>query len=101
MTIPKQWLQIRKSPSEFELDQLKQMADSFKLPFEKVAEKFADRPFGSMTAKWRSFVSKLGNDDELWYFCSSKESFGKMMGRQGYAIVRSGKIVDYLVTLQS
>ncbi len=42
-------------------------------------------------ALWRSFKAKLLPKDEIWYFTSPPESFGKGSGRMGYVILRDGK----------
>jgi hypothetical protein len=99
--IPHQWLQRAGTPEEFERARLERTAASFNLPFEKVAQKFAERPFGEMTDAWRRFVHQLGERDELWFFSSPDDTFAKKLGCQGYAIVREGIIRDTLITLRT
>ena len=99
--IPHQWLVRSGTPEEFERACLERTATAFNLPFEKVAQKFADRPFGEMTDKWRRFLQQVGEGDELWFFSSPDDTFAKNLGCQGYAIVRGGIVRDTLITLQT
>jgi hypothetical protein len=50
---------------------------------------------------WRAFKSKLGPQDELWYFTSQPGSFGRGAGRTGYAILRNGKQVASFVAMMN
>jgi hypothetical protein len=99
--IPHQWLRQAGTPEQFERVRLERAAAAFNLPLEKVAQKFADRPFGEMTKAWRTLLQQLGEGDELWFFSSPDDTFAKKLGCQGYAIVRDGVIRDTLVTLRT
>jgi hypothetical protein len=99
--IPYQWLRERGTPAQFEQAQLQRTAATFNLPFEKIQQKFASRPFGEMTDRWRMFVAQLTPEDELWNFSSPDETFPKKLGRKGFAIVRAGTIRDILITLET
>jgi hypothetical protein len=99
--IPRLWLREAGTPAEFERARLERTAVAFNLPFEKVAQKFAERPFGEMTDDWQRFVRQLGERDELWFFSSPDDTFAKKLGCQGYAIVREGIIRDTLITLRT
>jgi hypothetical protein len=99
--IPHQWLREVGTPAEFERAHLESTAAAFNLPVEKVAQKFAEQPLGSMTDAWRSFVQQLGEGDELWFFSSSDGKFAKKLGCQGYTIVREGSIRETIITLRS
>jgi hypothetical protein len=99
--IPKQWLHKSGTPEEFEHASLERTAAAFNLPFEKVAQKFGDRPFGAMTEAWRQFVLQLGERDQLWFFSSPVDTFAKKLGCEGYAIVRDGVIRNTLITLRT
>jgi hypothetical protein len=59
------------------------------------------RPFGYQNRKWERLKAQLLEGDELWEFCSPPESWAHRKGRQGYAIVRRGTIVDALTTTMS
>jgi hypothetical protein len=50
---------------------------------------------------WRAFKSKLGPQDELWYFSSPSESFHAGAGRTGYAILRDEKQVASFVAMMN
>lgn len=43
-------------------------------------------------------VQRMQPDDELWEFSSPPESWAKLHGRKGFAVVRAGEIVDALIT---
>jgi hypothetical protein len=90
--IPLQWLRQSGTPAEFELCELRRKASAFNLPLEKIEERFRDRPFGEMTASWRSFVQQLAPGDELWSFRSPDDTFANKAGCAGFAIVRDGAI---------
>jgi hypothetical protein len=99
--IPYSWLHQKGTPEKFELDRLEQAAAAFNLPFDKVAQKFAGRPFGILTDVWRTFVAQMEAGDELWSFSSPDETFSEKQGCQGFAIVRGGTIQDTLITLRT
>jgi hypothetical protein len=100
--IPQHWLRHAGTPEEFERAALERKATVFRLPFEKVVQRFRERPFGrGMIERWRNFVKQLGEKDELWFFCSPEGTSAKKLGCQGYAIVRDGAICATLITLQS
>lgn len=43
--------------------------------------------------KWHAFIGQMVADDELWFFESPAETWNRLAGRTGYALVRSGHIV--------
>lgn len=45
------------------------------------------------------FKAKLQPGNELWEFCSDKQSWDCMAGRAGYKITRAGETVAELVTI--
>jgi hypothetical protein len=51
--------------------------------------------------KWKPFVADMLTGDELWRFRSPSTTWANMGGRAGYAIVRDGRIIRWLVTLMS
>jgi hypothetical protein len=99
--IPRDWLRQKGTAQEFEQARLEQMAAAFKLPCEKIVQKFGTKPFGEMTDSWHSFISRMEPEDELWFFSSPNETFVKKLGCQGYAIVRDGAICDTFVSLRT
>jgi hypothetical protein len=38
---------------------------------------------------------------ELWYFSSPQETWNRLAGRAGYAVLRNGEVVAAIVTLLS
>jgi hypothetical protein len=59
------------------------------------------RPFGYQHLKWERLKSHMIPGDELWEFCSPEETWVHLKGRQGYAVVRNGEIVDSIITSMS
>ncbi len=47
---------------------------------------------------WKKFLSQLEAQDELWFYRFPKSYWEKLKGRQGYVILRNGKIIDYVTT---
>jgi len=97
--LPAEWLRRKGTAEEFERIELERKATVFGLPVEKVMLKLGARPFGEMTDRWREFVKKKEETDELWFFSSPEHMFAKKLGRQGFAIVRNGSVRETLVTL--
>jgi hypothetical protein len=99
--LPVEWLRQKGTVEEFERIELERKASVFGLSVERVVEKFGDRPFGSLTSRWREFVDQKEERDELWFFSSPDHMFAKKMGCQGFAIVRDGSIRETFVTLMT
>ena len=49
-------------------------------------------------AEWQFMLARTRDDDELWIYSSSAGSWGELMGRGGYALVRNGEPIASLVT---
>ncbi len=79
--IPKQWLSTRVTVVEAER-----------------ANAVGDRPFGTQNGRWERLKGNMASGDELWEFVSPPESWAHRCGRQGYAVVRRGAVVDALLT---
>jgi hypothetical protein len=79
--IPREWLGSETSVEEVEAD------------FQNF-----DEPWHT---EWREFISKMQPGDQLRHFFSSNESWLRMAGRAGYAIVRQGEVVDAFITILS
>jgi hypothetical protein len=45
-------------------------------------------------ADWSRFRGRMKSGDEMWHFCSPKPMWAKLMGWEGYAIFRDGRLVD-------
>ena len=57
------------------------------------------RPFGHQQRKWERLKQQLTEGAELWELCSPPESWAHRRGRQGFAVVRKGQVVDFLLTI--
>ena len=58
-------------------------------------------PAPSWLEKWNDFIDQKTDQDELWFFRSSEESWKSFAGAEGYAIVKNGKPVAYIGTARS
>jgi hypothetical protein len=79
--IPKEWLSAKISV---------QLAEA--------ANMEAGRPFGFQHRKWERLKTTMAAGDELWEFCSPPASWAHLMGRQGYAVVRNGEIIQSITS---
>jgi hypothetical protein len=59
------------------------------------------RPFGFQHLKWEKLKAKMVPGDELWEFHSPPSTWVHLMGREGYAVVRQGQIIESLITSAS
>ena len=58
-------------------------------------------PFGYIRGEWLAMTGAMEAGDELWEFSSPEESWVKLCGRQGYAVTRTGEIIDFIVTIMN
>ncbi|MDR3298952.1 MAG: hypothetical protein LBU43_02850 [Candidatus Accumulibacter sp.] len=49
--------------------------------------------------KWNSFLQKLKPTDTLHFFVTDEKSRGMLLGLEGYAIVRKGKVIETYITM--
>lgn len=56
------------------------------------------RPFGFMHDKWSDFNKLHSEEDEIWEFNGFPYSNGINAAREGYALIRDGKVIEILVT---
>ena len=47
---------------------------------------------------WSSFRSKIRDGDEIWQYCSDRQSWNHLAGRAGFRITRGGKTVEGIMT---
>ncbi|MEI6078136.1 MAG: hypothetical protein WCS94_21325, partial [Verrucomicrobiota bacterium] len=47
---------------------------------------------------WSSFRSKFQDGDEIWQYCSDRQSWNHLAGRAGFRITRGGKTVEGIMT---
>jgi hypothetical protein len=77
------------------------------LPVEEVEARhdYDGVPFGLQNAKWQELRSLILADAkmQLWSFCSPPETWTTFpfRGMEGYAAVKEGKIIDFVVTALS
>lgn len=55
-------------------------------------------PFGFINDRWKALLAEMQPGDELWEFRSPPESWMRLSGRAGIAVVRNGEVVDSLTT---
>ena len=56
------------------------------------------RPLTELAADWTALKARMLPGDEVWYFESGPESWRQLAGREGYALVRDGDVIEALVT---
>jgi hypothetical protein len=92
--IPNAWLKERMETTDF--------GEVFKDHLTRLGLSESDlHPAPKAREAWRVFIGQMTGGDELWFFESPPETWGGLAGRSGYAIVRSGSIVDSMVTAKS
>lgn len=55
-------------------------------------------PFGFCNAAWKDLVARMQPGDELWRFSSSAESWQRLGGCGGIALIRRGEVVASVLT---
>jgi hypothetical protein len=58
-------------------------------------------PFGHMNRYWQDFKRQLKPGDLLVFFRSDTRSWNGLYGREGYAIIRKGKVVKVMIGVLS
>lgn len=53
------------------------------------------------TTELEQFTGKIQKDDRIYFFSSPEHSWITLAGRAGYALVRNGEVIDYLITTLS
>ena len=62
-------------------------------------EAVPDKPFGFLYPQWKNFLGQVQNGDEIWSFCCAwKGRWSPLCRRDGYAIVRHGRIDQTFLT---
>ncbi len=54
--------------------------------------------FGFMNDQWLNLKYAAQENDELWYYSSSKESWERLAGRAGYVLIRGDIVVASIQT---
>jgi hypothetical protein len=55
-------------------------------------------PFGWAASKWHELLAQMQPGDELWEYDSPREDWDRLMGSQGIALVRGGRVIATLVS---
>jgi hypothetical protein len=58
-------------------------------------------PSSWMGEAWHDFKAEIRAGDLIYFFTSDKASWRALIGREGYALIRDGKVVDMLITAMS
>ena len=58
-------------------------------------------PFGYQNKEWERLKSKMQAGDELWEYSSPPETWGNLSGSAGIWLVRNGKVINGIVTVQN
>jgi len=70
-----------------------------KISAEEAEQEFADPEIAvEFRELWHTFRAQLDEGDELWTFSSPVETWMKLCGRAGFAIVRGGRVVKTIIT---
>ena len=54
--------------------------------------------FGLCNREWEALKAKIQPGDEIWFWSTDEESWARMSGLDGMALVRQGVIVDSFIT---
>lgn len=96
VTFPKEWLrkkvEIREIVPEVPIQKREKKRQTLKL---SDGEVMSEEEAKSM------FDKIMMPGDEIWFYCSSSESWGVLCGRSGYALVRDGEVIETTVGLMS
>lgn len=87
------WLRKKTSVEEVEAEWAKEQARGLRAEVR--------RPLGFINAQWETFKAQMQPGDELWTFRSDDGSWKMLAGREGYALVRNGEVIDEIVTVLS
>jgi hypothetical protein len=58
-------------------------------------------PFAYINDAWEELKSEVRAGDLIYFFTSDEESWWALCGREGYALIRDGKVVAMIVTAMS
>ena len=58
-------------------------------------------PFGYINDDWEALKAQYLDGDQIYKFSSSEESWDKLAGRAGYALVRNNQIIAEIITLMN
>jgi hypothetical protein len=58
-------------------------------------------PFAYANEVWQDFKAQVQDNDVIYFFTSDKASWHGLIGREGYALIRGGKVIRVLITAMS
>ena len=90
--IPADWLRKKITVAEAEADN-PGISDERASRYPETA-----RPFGFLNHEWETLKAAMKFDDELWSFISPADSWQRLAGRVGVALLRDGKVIEVIVT---
>jgi len=88
----KGWLKVKLTVEEVEKQQ-KRDVNEFKLP------RHPKMPKGP--SQWKALKARMQPGDELWSYRSPDASWVQLAGREGYALVRNGEVIDDICIVKS
>jgi len=56
------------------------------------------KPFAFQNAQWEELKAQMQPGDELWEYCTDRESWQQLMGSAGIELVRDGNVIASIVT---
>lgn len=59
------------------------------------------KALGYLNDRWETLKASMQAGDALWSFSSPPETWQHLCGRSGIALVRDGKIIDFLVIVMN
>ena len=79
---------------------LKYVEQKQTVTFEHSGEK-KTLPFGRINSDWEALKSSYRDGDCLIHFRTGEESWKSLYGREGYLLIREGKIIGIIITKAS
>lgn len=65
----------------------------------KLRSDYPQVPFGFMNAEWRAFKSVVRPGDKIVRYSTDRHSWQHLAGETGYALIRSGCVVELFKTM--
>jgi hypothetical protein len=65
----------------------------------KLRSDYPQVPFGFMNAEWRAFKSVIRPGDKIVRYSTDRHSWQHLAGETGYALIRSGCVVELFKTI--
>ena len=55
-------------------------------------------PFGWCAGQWYQLLKMMRDGDEIWEYCSDPDSWERLAGQAGIALVRNGRVIRKVIT---